>query len=110
MWGAKNIYKRTYSLPIEYNARGRFIIVNMFRHNKKPFDWKKEFLKQFSEEDTTEAATICDTEYAEGQKTSPSKSEKKRARRTRIKRGRPLTSFANNEEALQKKEVMHCYS
>ena len=79
--------------------------------------WKKELLKQFSdstdcamvpEEDTTEAATICDTEDAEGQKTSPSKSEKKRSRwtrtrRTRVKRGRPLTAFANNEQAIQKK-------
>ena len=57
------------------------------------------------EEDTT-ATMVQNTDRgidAEGQKTSPSKSEKKRARRTRVKRGRPLTAFANNSEAIQKK-------
>ena len=80
----------------------------MFRKTAR----KKELLKQFSdstdcamvpEEDTADRPQICDTKDAEGQKTSPSKSEKKRTRRTRVKRGRPLTAFANNEQALHKK-------
>ena len=62
MWGAKNIYKRTYSLPIEYkrpyNARGRFIIVNMFRFDPKlATPWKKGLLKEYSA--STDCADDC---------------------------------------------------
>ena len=72
--------------------------------------WKKEFLSRYN---TTDRPQICDTEDAEGLKTSPSKtspqqskkerSRYSRTRRTRVKRGRPLTAFANIDEALAKK-------
>ena len=78
---------------------------------------EKELLKQFSdstdcamvpEEDTVDRSQICDTKDVEGWKTSPAKSGRKRSRwtwtrRKCVKRGRPLTAFANNEEALSKK-------
>ena len=121
MWGAKNIYKRTYSLPIEYkrpyNARGRFIIVNMFFKfdPKQAVVWKKGLLKEYS-------ANLCDTKDAEEQKTSPSKlnleetpqtpkvesslpphkmdvfdasTAKSRKQRRRRSRGKPLSNYSD---------------